>query len=89
MDIIGPLPLSHSRNKYMLIICNYASRYPEAILLCSIDAPHVAEQLLKFFSRVRIPRKILTNQESIVMSKLLAETYRVLGVKPIHMTLYH
>ena len=33
MDIVGPLPRSRSGNKYILTICDYATRYPEAIPL--------------------------------------------------------
>ena len=29
MDLVGPLPRSHSGNKYILVICDYATRYPE------------------------------------------------------------
>ena len=49
----------------------------------------MAEELLKFFSRVGIPREILMNQGSNFMSKLLTEVYRMLGVKPIRTTPYH
>lgn len=30
MDIVGPLPRSTSGKKYILVICDYATRYPEA-----------------------------------------------------------
>ena len=33
MDIVGPLPRSQSANKYILVICDYMTRYPEAIAL--------------------------------------------------------
>ena len=89
MDIVGPLPRSRSGNKCVLVICDYATRYPEAVPLRSIDAAHVAEELLKFFARVGIPTDILTDQGSNFMSKLLTETYRMLGVKPIKTTPYH
>ena len=91
MDIVGSLPRSQSQsgNKYVLVICDYGSRYPEAVPLPSIDAPHVAEALLTFFSRVGIPKEILTDQGSNFMSKLLSETYRMLGVHPIRTTPYH
>ena len=46
----------------MLVICDYATRYPEAIALCSIDAEDVAEELIKVFSRVVVPQEILTDQ---------------------------
>ena len=47
MDIMGPLPKSQSGNKYLslLVICDYATGYPEAIPLRTIDPEHVAEKL--------------------------------------------
>ena len=42
MDIVCRLPRSRRGNQYILIICDYATRYPEAIPLHSIDAGAVA-----------------------------------------------
>ena len=33
MDIVGPLPRSSSGKRYILVICDYATRYPEAVVL--------------------------------------------------------
>ena len=38
MDIVGPIPRSRSENRYVLVICDYATRYPEAIALRRIHA---------------------------------------------------
>ena len=89
MDIIGPLPRSRSGKRYVLVICDYATRYPEAVPLRSIDAEHVAEELVVLFSRVGIPREILTDQGSNFVSQLLTEMYRLLHVHPIRTTPYH
>ena len=89
MDTVGPPPRSRSGNRYILVICDYATRYPEAIPLRSIDAEHVAEELLKFFSRVGVPQEILTDQGSNFTSKLLAELYRLLKIQPIRTSPYH
>ncbi|KAL5479791.1 hypothetical protein EMCRGX_G023369 [Ephydatia muelleri] len=51
LDIVGSLPSSRSGNHFVLVICDYATRYPEAIPLRSVDAEHVAEQLVQVFSR--------------------------------------
>ena len=59
MDIVGPQPRSRSGNKYVLVVCDYATRFPEAFPLRSIDAENVAEELVKMFARVRIPKEIL------------------------------
>ena len=37
MDTVGPLPKSQSGNKYLLVICDYTTRYPEAIPLRTIS----------------------------------------------------
>lgn len=48
MDIVSPLPRSHKGNHYVLVICDYATRFPEAIPLRSIDAESIAEELVFF-----------------------------------------
>ncbi|KAL5509796.1 hypothetical protein EMCRGX_G005226 [Ephydatia muelleri] len=89
MDIVGPLPRSRAGNKYILVICDYATRYPEAVPLKSIDAESVAEELIKVFARVGVPREILTDQGANFTSQLLAELYRLLQVHPIRTSPYH
>ena len=73
MDVVGPLPRTSSGNKYVLVICDYATRYPEAVPMKSVDAEKVAEELVKMFARVGIPGEILTDQGSNFTSQLLAE----------------
>ena len=55
--------------------CDYATRYPEAMALRNIDAESVAEELVKLFARVGIPREILTDQGTNFTLWLLAEVY--------------
>ena len=86
MDIVGPLPRSRTGNRYILVLCDYATLYPEAIPLRTIDAEHIAEQL---FARVGVPQEILTNQGSNFTSQLLAELYRLLHVQSIRTSPYH
>ena len=89
MDIVGPLPRSRSGKRFVLVICDYATRFPEAIPMRSVDAVHVAEELLVFCSRFGVPQEILTNQGANFTSKLLTELYRMLHVHPIRTTPYH
>ena len=83
MDIVEPLCRSRTGFKYVLVLCDYATRYPEAIPSKNIDAEHVAEEQIKIFSRMGIPKKILTDQGSNFPSQLLAELYRLFHVKAI------
>ena len=89
MDIVGPLERSRSGNKYILVICDYATRYPEAIPLRSIEAKKIADELIKLFSKVGIPQEILTDQGSNFTSKLLKEIYKLLHIKGITTAPYH
>ena len=89
MDIVGPLPKSRSGKRFVLVVCDYATRYPEAVALRSIDAEHIAEELVQIFSRVGVPQEILTDQGANFMSQLLAEVYKLLRIKPIRTSPYH
>ena len=89
MDIVGPLSKSSKGNRFILVICDYATRYPEAVPMRHVDAASVAEELLKLFTRVGVPKEILTDQGTNFTSQLLAELYRMLHVQPIRTTPYH
>ena len=47
---------------YSLCPCDYATRYPEAVPLHSIDAEHVAEELVKLLQGGNT-REIMTDQD--------------------------
>lgn len=90
MDIVGPLPRTESDNRYILVMCDYATQYPEAVAVKAIDAEHIAEELVRIFGQVGIPEEeILTNQGSNFTSQLLSEIYQLLHVHPIRTTPYH
>ncbi len=89
MDIVGPLPRTRRGNRYVLVVCDYATRYPEAIALKHIDTETIAEELVEIFSRVGIPQEILTDQGANFTSHLLTELYKLLHYRPIRTTPYH
>ena len=39
----------------MLVICDYATRYPEVVAMRTIDAENVAEELVKLYAKNRGP----------------------------------
>jgi len=47
MDIVGPLPCSQSGNRYIPVVCNYATIDTEAVAIKSIEAGRIAEKLIK------------------------------------------
>ena len=70
-------------------MCDYATRYPEAVAMRYIDAASIAEELLKIFARVGVPEEILTDQRTNFNSQLLTELYNMLHMQPIRTTPYH
>ena len=46
---------------------DYATRYPEAVALLSIEMETVAEGLVSMFSRVAVPKEVLTDVVSQVI----------------------
>ena len=63
VDIVGPIhPMTDQKNRYILTVIDYATRYPEAIPLPSIETERVAEALVSIFTRVGIPKEMLTDQ---------------------------
>lgn len=89
MDIVGPVEKSKSGNRFMLVVTDYATKYPEVFPLKSVKARHVAFCLVQLFSRVGFPREILTDQGTNFMSKLLKQVYQLLGIRSLRTTPYH
>ncbi|KAL3977676.1 G protein-coupled receptor [Sarotherodon galilaeus] len=89
MDIVGPLERSSSGHRYILVLCDYATRYPEAFPLRRVKARQIANCLIQMFSRVGIPKEILTDQGSNFTSNLLKEVYKLLGITGIKTSPYH
>uniref|UniRef100_A0A3B3HBU1 Gypsy retrotransposon integrase-like protein 1 n=1 Tax=Oryzias latipes TaxID=8090 RepID=A0A3B3HBU1_ORYLA len=89
MDIVGPLEKSSSGNKYILVICDYATRFPEAFPLRTIKTKAIINALVQLFSRVGVPSEILTDQGTNFTSNLMLLLHKELGIKGIRTTPYH
>ncbi len=90
VDIVGPIaPLSESKKRYILTLVDYATRYPEAVALSSIDTETVAEALLEIFSRVGFPEEILSDRGTQFTSALMKEICRLISVRQLITSPYH
>ncbi|KAI5617023.1 hypothetical protein C0J50_23276 [Silurus asotus] len=89
MDLVRPLERTARGHRFVLVIVDYATRYPEAVALRNISARSVAEALFRVISRVGIPKEILTDQGTAFMSRTLCELYELLGIKSIRTSVYH
>lgn len=89
LDIVGPLPKSSRGHRYILVLLDYATRYPEAIPLRTATGKAVAKELFLLCSRVGIPEEILTDQGSCFMSNVMKAFCQLLKVKQIRTSVYH
>ena len=89
-DLIGPLkPVTYSKNRFILTVVDYATRYPEAVPIASIDTETVAEALVSIFSRVGVPSEILSDLGSQYTSSFMKEVSRLLSFKQLVTSPYH
>ena len=89
MDMVGPLSRTKEGHRYILTIVDYGSRYPDAIPLRTTASQDVAEALLEYFSRVGLPKEILTDRVSNFTSDLMDKLYQMLGIRDIRTSAYH
>ncbi|XP_072048962.1 LOW QUALITY PROTEIN: uncharacterized protein [Amphiura filiformis] len=90
IDLVGPIhPCSERGHRYILVLVDYATRYPEAAPLKSIEAERVAEELVVMFSRLGVPREVLTDLGSQFTSGIMKEVSRLLSIKQLTTTPYH
>uniref|UniRef100_A0A8C1V487 Gypsy retrotransposon integrase-like protein 1 n=1 Tax=Cyprinus carpio TaxID=7962 RepID=A0A8C1V487_CYPCA len=84
MDLVGPLPKSAWGHEHILVILDYATRYPEAIPLSKATAKAITQELFLLSSRVGIPSQILTDQGTPFMSRVMADICKLLQIKQLH-----
>jgi len=90
VDLIGPIePMTDRKNRYILTMVDYATRYPEAVALSRIDAETVAEALVTMFTRVGVPEEVLSDQGTQFMSAVMQEVSRLLSMTQLVTTPYH
>ena len=90
VDLIGPIvPTSTRGYKYILVMVDYATRYPEAVPLRRIDAITVAEALWEMWTRTGIPETIISDQGTQFVSEVMREVYHLLDIHKETTSPYH
>lgn len=90
IDVLGPFPLTEKGNRWVLVMTDYFTKWPEAVALPVQTAEAVAEAFLEaVVSRFGVPRQIHSDQcrnfESEVFQKLL----KLLGARKTRTTPLH
>ena len=90
MDICGPLIETPRGNKYILVICDYFSKWSQAFALPDHTAKTVAETFVtKWVALWGCPLSLHTDQGRDFESTLFKETCNLLGIDKTRTTPYH
>ena len=82
MDILGPLTLTDSGNKYILIISDYFSKWCVAVALPNVEAPTVARAFIDhYLSVLGLSESAHADQGVQFEAKLFQEVCKILGIK--------
>ncbi|CAF1039823.1 unnamed protein product [Brachionus calyciflorus] len=90
VDILGPLPETGRRNKYIVIFTDYLSKWAEALATDRIDAKTIAKILLNLvITRHSVPGKLLSDQGRQFLAALVKEVCEYMNIKKLSTTPYH
>ena len=91
MDLIGPLPCTPNKNKYILTIVDYWTRWCEAIPIPDKKAETVAMAFMtQFVSRYGVPMTILTDRGTEFVNETFHSCCReLLSTWKVKTTAYH
>ena len=82
MDIVGPLPVTVSGNKYILTLQCNLTKYADALPIPDMTAEMVATALLHdFITRFGCPEAIKTDQGSNFPSSLMQKVDKIFRIK--------
>ncbi|KRY06991.1 Retrovirus-related Pol polyprotein from transposon [Trichinella patagoniensis] len=85
MDLVGPLEETQSGNRYILVVCDYFSKWPEAFPLPNAEARTVATVLVNgVFCRYGVPKTLHSDQCRNFESELVKKVCQLFGVTKIH-----
>ena len=90
MDFLGPLREGKHKEKYILLVVDAFSKWPEAFALPSCDSITVAKVLYKeIFTRYGAPSVLISDRAQTFMSNLVRALCDLFSVKRNYTSSYH
>ncbi|GFV98673.1 retrovirus-related Pol polyprotein from transposon 412 [Trichonephila clavipes] len=89
-DILGPLPRTASGNKYLLVVIDYFTKWPEVYPIPDQEAPTVAEAVVQhWILRYGVPLQLHSDQGRNFVSAVLKGVCELLGIDKTKTTPLH
>lgn len=90
VDILGPLPETERGKRYILVVMDYFTKWPEAIAIPDQTAETVAEACIEHvFSRFGAPMQLHSDQGRNFEAAVFQETMRLFGIDKTRTTALH
>ena len=88
IDILE-VPLSNRNNRYLLVVQDYFTKWPEAIPIPDQTAARITKEMVKLFCMYGIPDIVHSDQGRNFESTIFRQTLAAFGTKKSHTTAYH
>lgn len=90
LDIVGPLSITESGNKYILTIQDNLTKFSQAYPMKNQEAETVAKTFVNnFICQFALPKQILTDQGTNFTSNLFKSMAKLFKLKHVQTTAYH
>lgn len=89
VDVVGPLPLTLAGNRFLVVMTDYFTRYPEAYPVPNILAETIVGVFENFISTHGIPEILLSDRGPSFLSDAIKIVYKKLGIVKTNTSSYH
>ena len=90
IDILAPLPETPRKNKLILVVSDYFTKWTESYPIPNQEATTVAEKLVsEFICHFGVPRQLHSDQGANFQLKVFAEICKLLDIEKTHTTPLH
>ena len=90
IDIVGPLPVTSSGNRYIIVATEYLTKYPEARAIKNIQANTVAQFIYEdIISRHGAPRVLLSDRGTSFVNSVVKALCDTMKTAHVLTTAYH
>ena len=89
VDILGPLPETSKKEKYVLVLVDSYTKWCEAFPLKTQTSYEIKDCLFEHFARYGAPACLMSDRGANFLSKIVAALCELFQVKRLHTSSYH